>query len=410
MNKSISNYFVVILLLALIMPIFVDVNNSTALASTVFQSPIGTETPEPTVEPTTSPTDEPTATPTSEPTRDPVSETVKLVVEAPSSIGAGQTFSGSLVAKDVNDPGIYGVQLELMFDPALMMIDSVEANGDFDYVLHADADNAAGKILLIASRTGQVSGLTGGSVTLLTFQATAKSTPGTASFTFNNEKLSDPQAVRIEVTSEAGSIVIDGDATPSPTDEPTPVPTDEPTPIPTDEPTPVPTDEPTPIPTDEPTPVPTDEPFTAEVLGQVILAGRANNDWSGADISASQDGQPADSTATTDINGDFSMLAVPVGPGMTFTADAAGFLSAKCTGATVATPEISLNPVTLLSGDITNDDKIGIEDATAVGISFNQTGSGLAADINQDDVIDIFDLVLVSLNFNAEGPQEWICQ
>ena len=95
---------------------------------------------------------------------------------------------------------------------------------------------------------------------------------------------------------------------------------------------------------------------------------------------------------------------------MTFTADAAGFLSAKCTGATVATPEINLNPVTLLSGDITNDDKIDIEDATAVGISFDQTGSGMAADINQDEVIDIFDLVLVSINFNAEGPQEWNCQ
>ncbi|MCB0195984.1 MAG: hypothetical protein KDJ65_28795, partial [Anaerolineae bacterium] len=189
-------------------------------------------------------------------------------------------------------------------------------------------------------------------------------------------------------------------------DEPTPVPTDEPTPepTPTDEPTPVPTDEPTPVPTDEPTPVPTVEPGKAEVIGQVILAGRANNDWSGAEVSANG------VTTNTDASGDFSVVNIPAGPGMTFTADAPGFLSAVCTGATVATPETVLNAVTLLSGDITNDDKVDISDATAVGVSFDQTGSGMAADINQDEVIDIFDLVLVSINFDAEGPQEWNCQ
>lgn len=441
--KSISNYLVVVVLLALVMPMFVQMDVSTALASSVFQSPLPTETPNPTVEPTTAPTDEPTpiptdaptSTPTTEPTPDPVTETINLMVDLPESASAGQTFNGSIVAKDVSAPGIYGVQLELLFDPDLIMVDSVKANSDFDYVLRDDPDNTAGKIVLIASRTGKVSGLTGSSVILLTFEATAKA-PGTANFTFNNEKISDPQAMPIEVISENGSLVIDGEATPVPTDEPSPEPTDEPTPVPTDEPTPVPTDEPTPEPTptdeptpvptdeptpeptdeptpgptDEPTPVPTGEPITAEVLGQVILAGRANNDWSGADVSASQDGQTDDATATTNTNGEFSLLAVPAGPGMTFTADAAGFLSAKCTGATVATPEINLNSVTLLSGDITNDDKIDIEDATAVGISFDQTGSGMAADINQDEVIDIFDLVLVSINFNAEGPQEWNCQ
>lgn len=422
-DKSITNYFVVVVLLALLMPIFVQMEDSTALASTVFQSPLPSDTPEPTAAPTDKPTDEPTVAPTSTPTTPPTPvptddptpapiQGVTLMLDLPGTVEAGQSFSGSIVAENVAEPGIYGVQLEIMFDPDLIMIDSATATNGFDYILRDDPDNTNGKIVLIASKTGRVGGLTG-NVTLLTFEATAKNATGTANFTFSNTKLSDPQATPIEVTSIDGSIEVEGGATPVPTDQPTPEPTDEPTPVPTDEPTPeptptdeptpVPTDEPTPVPTDEPTPVPTIEPGNAEVIGQVILAGRANNDWSGAEVSANG------ATATTDSNGDFSLVSMPAGPGMDFTADAPGYLSAVCT-ATVATPETVLNAVTLLSGDITNDDKVDIEDATAVGVSFDQIGSGMAADINQDEVIDIFDLVLVSINFGAEGPQEWDCQ
>ncbi|MCB0211985.1 MAG: hypothetical protein KDJ52_21770 [Anaerolineae bacterium] len=440
-HNTFTSYAIILAIVALVLPIFIQADVSPALASSVFQSPLPSETPEPTDEPTDVPTDEPTAVPTDEPTVAPTStpttqptsvptdeptpdpiQAVTLVLDLPSTVEAGQSFSGSIVAQNVSEPGIYGVQLELLFDTELITIDSAKANNGFDYVMSDNADNTNGKIVLIASKTGRVPGLTG-NVTLLTFEATAKNATGTAEFTFNNTKLSDPQATPIEVTSTNGSIVVEGDATPVPTDEPTPEPTDEPTPVPTDEPTPVPTDEPTPeptptdeptpeptdeptpVPTDEPTPVPTVEPGKAEVIGQVILAGRTNNDWSGAEVSAN-----GAATTNTDTNGDFSLVNIPAGPGMIFTADAPGYLSAVCTEATVATPETVLNAVTLLSGDITNDDKVDIEDATAVGVSFDQTGSGLAADINQDEVIDIFDLVLVSINFGAEGPQAWDCQ
>lgn len=423
--KTFTSYSIVLLILALVLAMMIGADVSTALASDVFQSPTPSETPQPTDEPTT------------EPTSDPVTA-IDLMVNLPSSVNAEQSFSGSIIAQNVTAPGVYGAQLELSFDPNLVMIDSVTADSGFDYILRDDADNTSGKIILVASKTGQVAGLTGNNVTLLTFEATAKNVSGTAGFTFSNTKMSDPQANSINVNSQDGSILIEGINTPVPTDEPTPTPTDEPTPVPTDEPTPtptdeptplptptdeptpvptptdeptpVPTDEPTPIPTDEPTPIPTDEPGTAEVFGQVILAGRANNNWTGADVSAAKDGQPNDANTTTDTNGDFSLLNIPAGSDTIFTANAAGYLSAKCTGATITTPETNLNPITLLSGDITNDDKIDIEDATAVGVTFDQTGSGLAADINQDEVIDIFDLVLVSLNFNEEGPQDWICQ
>jgi hypothetical protein len=66
--------------------------------------------------------------------------------------------------------------------------------------------------------------------------------------------------------------------------------------------------------------------------------------------------------------------------------------------------------VTLLSGDISDDNLVDITDATAVGASFGLTGAEIAADLNRDNLVDIFDIVLVSLNFGQSGPQAWVCQ
>ncbi|MCB9107479.1 MAG: hypothetical protein H6633_24965 [Anaerolineales bacterium] len=70
---------------------------------------------------------------------------------------------------------------------------------------------------------------------------------------------------------------------------------------------------------------------------------------------------------------------------------------------------MDLPSVTLVSGDVNNDNLIDISDATAVGLSFDQTGSNLLSDINNDAIIDIFDLVLVGSNFGISGPQSWNC-
>ena len=199
-----------------------------------------------------------------------------------------------------------------------------------------------------------------------------------------------------------GGAVLIFDTVSTPPSEITPTPTAEPTPEPTYEPT----TEPTAEPTAEPTYEPTTEPTVAVVTGQVILAGRAGNDWSGATVAIADGAQ----TALTDSLGGFTIVDVASGQYPFITADAPGYLSARCETPTVTAPETMLTSVTLVSGDIDCDDQVDITDATAIGVSFGMSGPDLAADINRDQEIDIFDLILVSVNFGKEGPQLWICQ
>jgi hypothetical protein len=366
----------------------------------------------------------------------PPSSQMTLMLDGPASVNAGETFNVTAVAQDVPDPGLYGVQLEINYDPTLISVSDLQFNPNLIFVVLNDVDNTTGKIRLAASQQGKVPGLTG-DVALLSFNASAANTAGTVVFTVENEKFSDSQAQGFDFISQSYSVSIGEMPTPEPTDEPTveptltPEPTDEPTaeptdtptptPVPTDEPTSEPTDEPTveptltPEPTDEPTaeptdtptptPVPTDEPTMVNISGQVILAGRAGNDWSGAIVTIEDSGQ----TGTTDTTGNFSIANAAISSLSAITADAPGYLSAVCTGLTITDPETVLDSVSLLSGDIDGDNQVDITDATAVGASFGQTGSGLPADITRDGLLDIFDIVLVSVNFGEKGPQSWSC-
>jgi hypothetical protein len=343
-----------------------------------------------------------------------------LILDGPASVSPGETFNVTVVAQDVPDPGLYGVQMQINYDPAMISASNLQLNPDFTFVVLNDADNTTGQIRLVASQQGKVPGLTG-DVTLLSFEATAGNTAGTVVFSSDNEKFSDSQALGFDFVSQDYAVSIEAMPTPEPTGTsiptvtpptPTPVPTDEPTPQPTDEPTMTPTltPEPTVEPTDTPipptpTPVPTNEPTITNISGQVILAGRAGNDWSGAIVTVDDSAQ----TGTTDTTGNFSIADVAVSSLNAITADAPGYLSAVCTGVTITDTETALDSVSLLSGDINSDDQVDITDATAVGASFGQTGSDLPADITRDGLLDIFDIVLVSVNFGEKGPQSWSC-
>ncbi|MCK6628336.1 MAG: right-handed parallel beta-helix repeat-containing protein [Anaerolineae bacterium] len=372
-----------------------------------------------------------------------------LTLNGPTSATPAETFKVSLQSAGLTGNGLYGIQLDINYDPALVSVNNLQLNPDLPFVVLNSADNATGKLRLVASRQGNVPGLTG-DITLLTFDVTTLAV-GTATFAFENVKLGDPQATALAVTSQ--NYVLDiaepepeptdepdpqpteeptplptdepdpipteeptpvptdeptplptDEPTPVPTDQPTPIPTDEPTPVPTDEPTPVPTDEPTPIPTGEPTPVPTDEPFLTTVLGQVILAGRTGNNWSGATVTLADSGQ----SATTDAGGNFSLANVTSGAHTSISADAPGYLPAVCSAPTFAGSQVTLASIGLLSGDINDDAQIDAVDATTLGVSFGNTGPNLPADINLDGAVDIFDIILLSVNF-GQGQQVWNC-
>lgn len=385
-----------------------------------------TPAPEPSSTPINTPT--PTPTPTDEPNPEPSPETpLTLRLTLPAAVNQGDTFE-VMVETDMltSELEIYGAQLEISYDPALLTVSNLNVNSALSLVVMDRIDNTLGKVQIAASRQGDVPGLTG-NVVLLSFEATATGSTGTAQLTLETVKLSDRAAFPLAVTPQNGTVTIGAGSTPQPTgtpdpvktptplptnqptpkptDNPTPVPTDEPTPIPTDEPTPSPTDEPTPLPTYTPTPIPTTSPILATLSGMVELPGRTIGLLADTQIIIDDNGQ----STTTQPNGSFAIVNVAPGTYNELTADAPGYLSATCTDVIVTTPETVLQTISLLSGDVTDDDLVDIADATVIGASFGLQSDNLTADINRDNIIDIFDLVLVSINFGQQGSQPWLC-
>ncbi|MCB9107480.1 MAG: hypothetical protein H6633_24970 [Anaerolineales bacterium] len=231
-----------------------------------------TPMPAPTLTPTPSPTDIPvTSTPTNEPspadttTPEPDSSMPVLIFDGPSSVSPDESFAGSIVLKNVTGNGLYGIQLELIYDPNLLSIENLQVNPNLTFVLKSNADNLSGVMTLVASQKGAISGITG-NVTMLNFDVTAANTTGIVDLDFENVKVSNPQAIGIEVATQPHKIMIGENNTPEPTDEPT----DDPTPVPTS----TPTDEPpSPTPSVEPTTTPTGVPNTLTISGQIILPG-----------------------------------------------------------------------------------------------------------------------------------------
>jgi len=320
----------------------------------------------------------------------PPDDSTSLGFYGPTSVKPGDTFSVDVVAQNVADPGLYGIQFEITYDPALISVhDNLQVNAALPFIVRNTADNTTGHITLVASQQGKVAGLTG-QFTLLAFEATALDA-GTVDFVFENEKMSDSQVQSLDFTSQKYTLLVEGSSTPEPTTQPA------------NTPTPQPPSEPTPIP--DPTIEPTTQPNTAKITGNVILAGRNGNDWSDAIVTSHNSGQ----SSLTSIDGQFSVEGVTEGLIDTITADAPGYLSAVCQELIVTAPETILSSINLLSGDVDHNELVDITDATIAGASFGKNGPELPADITQDQIVDIFDIVLVTVNFGEKGPQIWNC-
>lgn len=445
-----------------------------------------------------------TLTPTPTASTTPATDQLTLVMNGPATVNAGETFTVEVLALNVPEPGLYGVQFEVNFDPTLLSASNLQVNPALSLVLFSSVDNPSGTIWLVATRQGAVPGLSG-DVPLLTFEATAAATAGgPTTLTFANAKIGSPQALAFDLVTQSYTVTIQPAGTPAPTGTPavtgtvnptatgTPVTTPELTgtpsmtpsatptatgtpgtatptpaasPTPTGEPsgtpvstatfTPTPTATPTgtltPTPTTtpeatgtqtpEPTPTetatvqptgtpagtptstpdpgptvivtleptgtitPTAEPDVATVVGQVSLPGRVGDNWSEAAVTIDDSSQ----TGLTDALGHFAIAGVSPGLHSSITANAAGYLSARCNGPTISTPQTTLTSIALRSGDVTGDDVVDIVDATAIGVSFGLSGGDLPADINGDGTVDVLDLILTSVNFGQAGPQGWEC-
>jgi hypothetical protein len=189
--------------------------------------------------------------------------------------------------------------------------------------------------------------------------------------------------------------------TSGPVESPTPTatftPVESPTPTLTFTPAASPTPSFTPLPTFTSTPVASPTPLPNGTLtGQVIASKPVT-----VSLYA---GNTLVTSVTANPDGTFS-LSAPAGT-YTVAATASGFLSAQGSAVLNAGSTTTKPNVTLLAGDIDNNNVIDQFDALTIGINYN-SASPAAADLNNDGVINVLDLELLAQNYRETGPIVW---
>jgi len=183
-----------------------------------------------------------------------------------------------------------------------------------------------------------------------------------------------------------------------------PTPTFTPTPItsPTFTPTATQTSTPdgSPAPTFTPTPVlsPTPSGQNGAVAGQVIASKPVIvNVYDPSSILV----------ATMETSPDDGMFRLEVLPGTyTVVAIAHGFLHAQAEVTLTSGNTRILPPISLLAGDIDENNVIDQFDAMTIGMNYNMTTPD-AADLNNDGIINVLDLERLAQNYRMTGPVVW---
>jgi len=340
-------------------PVVTVTVTATAVTPVVTETPVTpvvTETP---ATPTQTPvTPVVTETPTT-PTPTPVTPTpTPIVTPLANSLGFAPVCSefGAMTIEMKNAVNIRGVDMEIKFDPSVAQVDSLTENAAFfssptnGVVAVKTFDNTTGIIKFAASVLG--SNMINGTQDLLTINWKAGS-GGPSQVLVQNLTLVDDNDVKITVN--AGTV--------------------------------------------DPGYVATDCNNTT--LGSVALQGRSNN--SGIIITTNS-GRQIESGMT----GNFVLVGESVA-----SISYPGYLSGQVvanTGVrssdTAGNSMLNVGRLTLLAGDVNQDNKINIFDLTYLASRFN--GSDLSADLNQDGKVNIFDLSLAASNYSKQGPlTEW---
>jgi hypothetical protein len=325
-------------------------------SATPTDKPTAEPTDEPTAEPITEPTAEPTATPTTEPTAEPTPAGFVVQVTGPEAVTVGDTVMVNVVASDVPEPGMYGYQFQLNWDSAAFapVEDNLSLSTDFPAV--GQSILATGQLNVAASRQGDVPDLPG-NITLvsLTLQANTVTDPNASVFSLSQVKIGRRDGLDVPVDQVINlSVVVVGD-------------------------------------------------LSGDIVGNVMVEGYAADNQAGHTILAES------LTATTDAGGNFTLNGAPFGV-YTLTADSAGFLDAVCQNVNHTGKPTTLANVTLLAGDLNDDDVIDIADAVAIGAVFGSITPGEVADLNVDGLVDVLDLILLAANYGqTSAANPWVC-
>jgi hypothetical protein len=87
-------------------------------------------------------------------------------------------------------------------------------------------------------------------------------------------------------------------------------------------------------------------------------------------------------------------------------ASASGFLSAQRSVTITDGSTTALPTITLIAGDIDNNNVIDQFDALTIGMNYNKAAP-TEADLNNDGIINVLDLELLAKNYRKTGPVPW---
>ncbi len=303
-------------------------------------------------------------------------------VVSPASINVGATATALVSLTGIPSGGYTSAEFTCTYDASLGEVSNIVVSGLFgtDPAVAINGPQNGSFIVAIAGSNGN-----------------AATTDG-AGFTFDVKGLQAGQTA-IQCTarvSSGGNVLTDISSTATSltilANTPTPTPTSTSTPTPTPTSTPVATFTSTPTSSPTPTPLPAGT-FTGQVLaGKPVTVSLLNADNTRA------------ASVTANADGTFS-LSAPAGT-YTAVATASGFLGAQGSvtlsdGATSTLPTISL-----LAGDIDNNNVIDQFDAMTIGMNYNLAVPA-AADLNNDGIINVLDLELLARNYRKTGPLVW---
>jgi hypothetical protein len=336
-------------------------------------------------------------------------------VVSPASLSVGETAGVTVNLNNVPVEGYTSAEFTCTYDASLVEVSNIAVTNLFgaDPVVAINGPQNGSFIVAIAGSNG--------------FKATFSG----AAFTFSVKGLQGGQTtidctVRVSkgdntltaLPSTAGSLTVLG-STFTPTAVPSSTPTVTATPTETATPTLTPVESLTPTetstststatvtvtstPLESPTPTTTSTatataiPTTGSLTGKVLASKPVTISLLNADNSVA-------TSVLANADGTFSLTATA--GTYTVSASAIGFLSAQASitltaGGTITQPDISL-----LAGDIDNNNVIDQFDAMTIGMGYNTTVPA-AADLNNDGIINVLDLELLAHNYRLTGPVAW---
>lgn len=275
-----------------------------------------------------------------------------------STIAVSQTIRVDIMVANIED--LYGVQLSLAFDPDVVEVEDAYdflpgiqiEEGDFliaDQVLSNQADNTAGTIDLTMTLQGEKPGVSGsGRLATITFHGLGA---GETEVGFAQSVLSDPESEAIAHGARGADITV--------------------------------------------------QRAIGTVQGRVLLERRASNAGSQVCLDA----------RCTIVANDGSYAFDEVTPGnYTLHASHASYLRSSIP-LTVPIGTLNVPDVTLLGGDVNQDDKVAMLDGALIGMAWNSTPTSAhwdeRCDITDDDQVNVLDFVAVQFNWDVHAPTPW---